>query len=103
VPSIGSYFLNANLVTRSLHSVYINYKPKWKEVKQVRKLIIALGLTAVMLFSGVSFAADQTRTRSKDQARIHDRTRTREQQSTQTKDRIQTQDRVEDGSCKTTK
>jgi len=65
--------------------------------------MIALGLTAVMLFAGSAFAADQTRTRSKDQTKAQDQIRTQDPQKSQTKDQTQTRDRVKDGSCKTTK
>ena len=75
----------------------------------MRRMMIALGLTAVMLFAGSAFAADQIRNRSKDQTRTtyqtgtQDRTRIRDQQKSQTKDQTQTRDRVKDGSHKTTK
>ena len=69
----------------------------------MRKMVIALGLVAVMLFAGASFAADQTRTRSKDQTKAQDQIRTQDPQKSQTKDQTQTRDRVKDGSCKTTK
>ena len=75
----------------------------------MRKIMIALGLTAVMLFAGGAFAADQTRDRSKDQKKTtyqtgtQDQTRTNDQQKSQTKDQTQTRDRVKDGSGKTTK
>ena len=75
----------------------------------MRKMVIALGLVAVMLFAGASFAADQTRDRSKDQTRTtyqtgtQDQTRARDQQKSQSKDQTQTRDRVKDGSGKTTK
>ena len=66
-------------------------------------MTIALGLMAVMLFTGTSFAADQTRTRSKDQTKIQDQTRTRDPQKSQTKDQKQIRDRLKDGSGKTAK
>lgn len=75
----------------------------------MRKMMIALGLTTVILFAGSAFAADQTRNRSKDQTRTtyqtgtQDRTRTRDQQKSQDKDQTRIRDRVKDGSCKTTK
>jgi choline-glycine betaine transporter len=75
----------------------------------MRKVIIALGLGAVMLFASYVFAADQNRDRTKYQTkttyqtRIHDQTRTRDQQNSQTKDKTQTRERAKDGSCKTTK
>lgn len=75
----------------------------------MRKMMIALGMTAVMLLAGSAFAADQTRDRSKDQTRTtyqtgtQDQTRTRDQQKNQTKDQTQTRDRAKDGSGKTTK
>jgi len=75
----------------------------------MRKMIIALGLALMVLFAGSALAADQTRTRSKDQIRstyqtgTKDQTRTRDQQKSQTKDTTQTRDRVRDGSYKTTK
>ena len=69
----------------------------------MKKMVIALGLMAVMLFAGTSFAADQTRTRSRDQTKIQDQTRTQDPQKSQTKDQTQTRDRVKDGSGKTTK
>jgi len=75
----------------------------------MRKMMIALGSVMVMLFAGSVFAADQTRTRSKDQTKTtyqtgtQDRTRTRDQQNSQSKDQTQTRDRAKDGSCKTTK
>jgi hypothetical protein len=65
--------------------------------------MIALGLMVVMLFAGASFAADQIRTRSKDQTKAQDQIRTQDPQKSQTKDQTQTRDRVKDGSCKTTK
>jgi len=75
----------------------------------MRKMIIALGLALMVLFAGSALAADQTRTRSKDQIRstyqtgTKDQTRTRDRQKSQTKDTTQTRDRVRDGSYKTTK
>ena len=69
----------------------------------MRKMVIALGLVAVMLFAGASFAADQTRNRSKDQTKAQDQIRTQDPQKNQTKDQTQTRDRAKDGSCKTTK
>ena len=75
----------------------------------MRNVIIALGLAVVMLFASSALAADQTRTRSKDQIRstyqtgTKDQTRTRDQQKSQTRGTTQTRDRVKDGSCKTTK
>ena len=75
----------------------------------MKKMIIALGLTAIMLFAGSTFAADQTRTRSRDQARstlqsgVRDQTRTRDQLKSQTKDQTRTRDRARDGSGKTAK
>jgi len=75
----------------------------------MRNVIIALGLALMVLFAGSALAADQTRTRSKDQIRstyqtgTKDQTRTRDQQKSQTKDTTQTRDRVRDGSYKTTK
>ena len=75
----------------------------------MKNMMIALGLTAVMLFAGSAFAADRTRDRSKNQTRTtyqtgtQDQTRTRDQQKSQSKDQTQTRDRVRDGSGKTTK
>jgi hypothetical protein len=75
----------------------------------MRKMMIAFGLMAVMLFTGSAFAADQTRERSKDQTRntyqigTQDQTRTQDQQKSQTKDQTQTRDRVKDSSGKNTK
>jgi len=75
----------------------------------MRNVIIALGLALMVLFAGSALAADQTRTRSKDQIRstyqtgTKDQTRTRDRQKSQTKDTTQTRDRVRDGSYKTTK
>ena len=75
----------------------------------MKKMMIALGLTAVMLFASGVFAADQTRTRSKDQIRTtyqtgtQDQTRTRDQQKSQSMDQTRTRDRARDGSGKTTK
>jgi hypothetical protein len=75
----------------------------------MRRMMIALGLTAVMFFAGSAFAADQTRNRSKDQTRTtyqtgtQDRTRTRDQQKSLDRDQTRIRDRVKDGSCKTTK
>jgi hypothetical protein len=75
----------------------------------MRNVIIALGMTAMVLFAGSAFGADQTMTRSKDQIRstyqtgTKDQTRTRDQQKSQTKETTQTRDRVKDGSSKTTK
>ncbi len=73
------------------------------------KTLVALGLTAVILFAGSAFAADQIRARSKDHTRTNyqtgtqDRTRSRDQQKSQTKDQTQNRDRLKDGSCNTTK
>ena len=75
----------------------------------MRNVIIALGVALMVVFAGSALAADQTRTRSKDQIRstyhtgTKDQTRTRDQQKSQTKDQTQTRDRVKDGSSKTTK
>ena len=75
----------------------------------MRKMMIALGLVAVMFVAGTSLAADQTRNRSKDQTRTtyqtgtQDQTRTRDQQKSQDKDQTRIRDRVKDGSGKTTK
>jgi hypothetical protein len=75
----------------------------------MRKMTIALGLAAVMLFAGTAFGADQTKTRSKDRTRTtyqtgtQDQTRTRDQQKNQSKDQTQTRDRLKDGSCNTPK
>ena len=69
----------------------------------MKKMIIALGLTVGMLFASGAFAADQTRTRSKDQTKIQEQTRTQEKQKNQTKDQIQIRNCVKDGSGKTTK
>jgi len=72
----------------------------------MRKTMIALGLTAVMLLAGSAFAADQTRNRSKDQTKstyqtgTQDRTRTRDQQKSQDRDQTRIRDRVKDGSHK---
>jgi len=94
-------------VTDSLPPVYINRKFKRKEVIQVRKMTISLGLVAIMLFAGVALAADQTRTRSKDRTRTiyttgtQDRTQTRDQQKSQ--DKARTQTRAKDGAGKTAK
>ena len=75
----------------------------------MKNVIIALGLASMVLFAGSALAADQTKTRSKDQIRstyqtgAKDQTRTRDQQQSQTKAPTQTRDHVRDGSCKTTK
>ena len=75
----------------------------------MRKMMIALGLVAVMLFAGGTFAADQTRDRSKDQTKTtdqkgaRDQTRIKEPQKSQGKDQARTRDRVKDGSGITTK
>ena len=75
----------------------------------MRKMLIAFGLMAVMLFTSNLFAADQTRTRSKDQSKTtyqtgtQDRNRTRDQQMSQSKDPTQTRDRAKVGSSRTTK
>jgi hypothetical protein len=69
----------------------------------MRKTLIVSGLVASMLFAGAAFAADQTRTRSKDQTRTtyqtgtQDHTRTRDQQNSQAKDQTRTRNRVKDG------
>lgn len=74
----------------------------------MRKIMIVLGLTAVMLYAGSAFAADQTRYRSRDQTKTtyqtgtQDRTRTRDQQKSQSKDQTRTRDRAKIGSHKTT-
>jgi hypothetical protein len=55
----------------------------------MRNVIIALGVALMVLFAGSALAADQTRTRSKDQIRstyqkgTKDQTRTRDQQKSQ--------------------
>jgi hypothetical protein len=79
------------------------HESKWKEVTLMKKLIVVSGLVASMLFAGATLAADQTRTRSKEQTRttyqkgIQDHTRTRDQQKSQTKDQTRTRDRAKDG------
>ncbi len=75
----------------------------------MRKMIIVLGLASVVLFAGSAPAADQIRTRSRDQIRstyqtgTKDQTRTRDQQKNQTNETTRTRDRVKDGSRETTK
>jgi hypothetical protein len=75
----------------------------------MRKMMIVLGLAAMMLFAGSVFAADQTRTRSKDQTRTtyqtgtQDRTRIRDQQKNQSKDQTMTRDRARVGFPKASK
>ena len=73
----------------------------------MRKVLVALGLGTVILFTGYAVAAEQTRertrTRSTYQTGTQDQTRTRDQQRSQTKDQTQTRERAKDASRKTTK
>ena len=75
----------------------------------MRKMMIALGITAAMLFAGSALAADQNRIRSKDQLKtnyqtgIQKQTRTQDKVKSQAKDQTQSRVRAKDGSCNTTK
>jgi hypothetical protein len=78
-----------------------------EEVILMRKVFIALGLGAVMLFAGYAAAADHTKERAgmrtTYQKGTQDRNRTQDQQKTRKGNQTQTRARVWDGSGKTKK
>ena len=73
----------------------------------MRKVLVALGLGTVILFTGYAVAAEQTRertrTRSTYQTGTQDQTRTRDQEKVQDRKQTQTRERARDSLRKTTK